>query len=31
MPRPTRMRFLRAPALSVISLSFIVSFLYLDA
>src|SRR5712671_796170 len=29
MPRPTRMRFLREPALSAISLSFIVSFLYL--
>jgi hypothetical protein len=28
MPRPTRMRFLREPALSAISLSFIVSFLY---
>src|SRR4030095_11549928 len=27
MPRPTRMRFLREPALSAISLSFIVSFL----
>src|ERR1700704_3791871 len=29
MPRPTRMRFLREPALSAISLSFIVGFLYL--
>jgi hypothetical protein len=29
MPRPTRMRFLREPALSAISLSFIVRFLYL--
>src|SRR5438067_7619553 len=29
MPRPTRMRFLCEPALSAISLSFIVSFLYL--
>src|SRR6202043_1562212 len=28
MPRPTRMRFLREPALSAISLSFIVAFLY---
>src|ERR1700689_4496103 len=28
MPRPTRMRFLREPALSAISLSFIVGFLY---
>src|ERR1700737_4288931 len=28
MPRPTRMRFLREPALSAISLSFIVRFLY---
>jgi hypothetical protein len=31
MPRPTRMRFLRAPELSAISLSFIVSFLFPDA
>src|SRR3954462_15794514 len=30
MPRPTRMRFLREPALSAISLSFIVSFLLLQ-
>src|SRR6476660_3183463 len=30
MPRPTRMRFLREPALSAISLSFIVRFLYLS-
>jgi hypothetical protein len=28
MPRPTRMRFFREPALSAISLSFIVGFLY---
>jgi hypothetical protein len=27
MPRPTRIRFLREPALSAISLSFIVRFL----
>src|SRR6266403_2202232 len=31
MPRPTRMRFLREPALSAISLSFIVGFLILGA
>jgi hypothetical protein len=28
MPRPTRIRFLREPALSAISLSFIVIFLF---
>src|SRR4051794_25724572 len=31
MPRPTRIRFLREPALSAISLSFIASFLYLGS
>jgi hypothetical protein len=31
IPRPTRMRFLREPALSAISLSFIVSFPCLGA